>query len=257
MNITKRNKWTREETILAFELYCTIPSSKVTINNEQIIMLATAINRTSNSIKLKLQNFKSYDPSYTQDGRLGLNHGSKLDEQICNEFLNDWDSLVNEAISIKEKLHIINPELQGSFQMTIPTGYDKITETKIRIGQNFFRKALLASYSSKCCITELPHEQLLRASHIKPWSQTDNNNEKTNPKNGLLLNALHDVAFDKGLITINNDFKVILSTSLRQSIDQGTYVFFKKYEGIAISLPDKFIPDKQFIDYHNDMIFKG
>ena len=142
-------------------------------------------------------------------------------------------------------------------QVLIPKGYDKLVEAKLRIGQDFFRKTLLASYSSRCCITGLPYEQLLRASHIKPWSQSDNYNEKTNPKNGLLLNALHDLAFDKGLITLNKDFKVILSTKLCQGIDQATYSFFKQYNGIIIVLPDKFIPDKQFIEYHNDMIFKG
>lgn len=59
MESSFRRNWTREETILAFELYCTIPAGKVTVQNEQIITLAHAINRTPSSVKLKLQNFKT------------------------------------------------------------------------------------------------------------------------------------------------------------------------------------------------------
>ena len=47
-----QRNWTREETMLAFELYCTIPKGKDTIYNEQIIALAAAINRSVNSVKL-------------------------------------------------------------------------------------------------------------------------------------------------------------------------------------------------------------
>ena len=77
--MNKRRNWTRNEVILAFELYCTIPSSKVTANHEAIVALANLIGRTPNAVKLKMQNFKTYDPSYTSDGRVGLSHGSKLD----------------------------------------------------------------------------------------------------------------------------------------------------------------------------------
>jgi len=83
----KVKNWTKDETMLAFELYCLIPKGKDTITNPQIINLASAINRSVSSVKLKLQNFKSYDPSYTHDGRVGLSHGSKLDEQVCKAFL--------------------------------------------------------------------------------------------------------------------------------------------------------------------------
>ena len=59
-----RKNWSRDETILAFELYCTIPSNKVTKNNNQIKELANAIGRTPDSVKRKLQNCKSFFPPH-------------------------------------------------------------------------------------------------------------------------------------------------------------------------------------------------
>ena len=125
---------------------------------------------------------------------------------------------------------------------------------KQRIGQSFFRRALLASYRSTCCITGVNIPSLLRASHIKPWVASNDINEKTNPQNGILLNALHDVAFDKGLITITKDYKVIVSS--RFSLG-GIWSedFFTKFNGLEIHKPSKFLPPKEFIEYHNDVIF--
>ena len=64
------DKYTREETMLVFELYCTLPKGQDSVNNPQVIALSKAIGRSANSVKLKLQNFKSCDPSYTKNGRV-------------------------------------------------------------------------------------------------------------------------------------------------------------------------------------------
>jgi putative restriction endonuclease len=81
-----QKNWTREETILAFELYCIIPSKDVTVNNTLVIALANKINRTANSVKLKLQNFKSYDPSYTANGRVGRPMAVTLTRKLQKNF---------------------------------------------------------------------------------------------------------------------------------------------------------------------------
>lgn len=98
--------WTREETILAMELYCKILSEKVRSSNEHIVALAKAIGRTANSVKLKMQNFKAYDPNYIRDGRVGLNHGSKLDRAVVAHFINDSEALFAAASKIKEAMKI-------------------------------------------------------------------------------------------------------------------------------------------------------
>ena len=99
--------------------------------------------------------------------------------------------------------------------------------------------------------------QLLIASHIKPWNVSDAKTERTNPQNGLCLNALHDKAFDKGLITINNKYEIIISKQMKNTeMDESTKDWFMKYDHKEIIKPDKFFPDPQFIAYHNDVIFQ-
>lgn len=76
--------------------------------------------------------------------------------------------------------------------------------------------------------------------------------------NGLCLNALHDKAFDRGLITIDKNYRIILSKRLKDVyMDENTRNWFNSYENQKITMPDKFIPGREFIEYHNDMIFQG
>ena len=252
---TRRN-WTREEIMLAFVLYCVIPSGQDTTNNPLIRHLANAIGRTPNSVNMKLQNFKSFDPSYTKDGRKGLSHGSRLDKEVCEEFIDRWDDLVVKACEIKRKLGLsIGNEVEESIER-IFVGKDVESTTRHRIGQSFFRRTLLASYNGKCCITGINTHSLLRASHIKPWIKSNDVNEKANPQNGILLNALHDAAFDKGLITITTTYKLIVSKLLLLDENWSTD-FFLKYNNLEIRKPNKFMPARDFIEYHNDVVFKG
>ena len=151
-----------------------------------------------------------------------------------------------------EKLLGIEAEFEN-----IPVGEDRKIQMKQRVGQYFFRMVILNSYAYKCCITGMNAPQLLVASHIKPWNVSDEKTERTNPQNGLCLNALHDKAFDKGLITINNQYEIIISTQMKNTdMDQDTKDWFMKYDHKEIIKPDKFFPDPQFIEYHNDVIFQ-
>ncbi len=254
MGTSLRRNWTREETILAFELYCTIPACKVTVRNERIIALAHAIDRTPGSVKLKLQNFKAYDPNYTQDGRLGLSHGSKTDKTIVEEFLGNWDAMVSEAIHIRATIGIATSnELTEQF----PKGETVQRIVQTRIGQNFFRNAVLSAYNNTCCITGIACPELLIASHIKPWCAADCVGEKTNPQNGLCLNAFHDKAFDRGLITVNTEYEIIVSSKVKKFNNSTTLSeWLYAYEGKRIQIPERFAPKQEFIEYHNDVIFQ-
>ena len=93
-------------------------------------------------------------------------------------------------------------------------------------------------------------------SHIKPWAEDKSN--RLNPHNGICLNSIHDRAFDRGLITIDKGYKIIVSSRLKdyyssKFIDD----IFKKYAGHKIAIPKKFEPSLEFLQYHNDVIFKG
>lgn len=242
-----RNKWTREETILAFELYCTLPKGQDKIDNPAIVALSAKTGRTPSSIRMKLQNFKSCDPSYTHDGKVGLSNASKLDWEISNEFFQRWDDLIVEANDIKQVLGLQKSDKN-------PAGKDRYALRKVREGQAFFRAALLAAYDGRCCFTGIAVPDLLKASHIKPWAKANDVNEKANPRNGLLLNALHDAAFDKGYITITYDYTILVADSLLEQDENR--VHFEPINGKMMTLPSKFSPDRQFIEYHHG-IFRG
>jgi hypothetical protein len=83
-----------------------------------------------------------------------------------------------------------------------------------RIGQGQFRDSLMRMWGGRCAVTGLDILALLRASHIKPWRDSDNR-ERLDPNNGLLLSPSYDAAFDSGLISFGDDGGVILSADLR------------------------------------------
>lgn len=255
-----RRNWTREETILAMDLYMRTPFSKIGKKNQEIIRLAQIINRTPDAVAYKMSNLAHYDPELQARNVSGLSHTSKLDKMIYDEFANNIEELSFIAQNIlaqmqRTSVEALLPDLQ---LVHIPIGIDKDQQTKIRIGQYFFRMSVLMSYGNACCVTGLKNKQLLVASHIKPWSVSDIKTERTNPCNGLCLNAMHDKAFDKGLITIDKHYHIVNSKYIKESImDKKTQEWFSYYDGREIMLPDKFLPGKEFIEYHNDIIFKG
>ena len=135
-----------------------------------------------------------------------------------------------------------------------PEGKTREAVVRVRMNQAFFRAAVLTAYSARCCITGLSIPQLLTASHIVPWA-TDVKN-RTNPQNGLCLNALHDRAFDCGLLTVTPDLKVRLSPRLRKILaDTAARAFLRRFEDVSISRPRRFAPHVDFLRYHNERIF--
>ena len=253
-------KWTREETILAFDLYCKTPFSKITKTNKDIIALAEVLGRTPSSVGLKMANLAHYDPELIARNIKGMSNASKLDKEIVEEFKGDWEELSYQAQVILSKykhtdILTLNPELMNE---RIPEGADIEKETKVRVGQYFFRVSVLTAYGNSCCVTGMKKPDLLIASHIKPWKDSDSRTERTNPSNGLCLNALHDKAFDRGFITLDKDYRIVISKRLLDmGMDEKTRDWFFSYDHQQIMLPDKFIPGRDFIEYHNDVIFQG
>src|SRR5438105_14002870 len=86
--------WTREQLILAFELYCRVPFGRITTRNPLIRDLAVVLGRTPASVTRKLGNFGAFDPELAAHNVSGLTHGSKLDRAIWDEFHRDWNGLV-------------------------------------------------------------------------------------------------------------------------------------------------------------------
>ncbi len=249
--------WTREQTIIAFNVYCKIPFKDSSSRHPDVIKYAKLIGRTPSALNMKIGNFGRLDPQLKQRGIAGLSHGSKLEKEIWDEFNGNWEKLVYESeflIAQFQKENITDfPDINlgGACQ-----GEDRERIVKTRVNQNFFRNAILASYSHKCCITGLPFPKLLIASHIIPWHE--NKEVRLNPQNGLCLNALHDKAFDQGLITVSTDYKVIVSKDIMDS-DVTSIIknYFIRFHNRKICMPDKFCPKEEFLEYHNKNIFRN
>lgn len=246
--------WTRDELILAINLYCKIPFGKMHSSNEEVKKLATLIGRTSSSIALKLGNLASFDPTLKERGIKGASNASKLDKEVWNEFYNNWDAAIIESEKLLAKAKHTTVEKMNQIDLSDlnKQGLDKERLVKTRINQSIFRKMILAAYNSTCCITGINNSDLLVASHITPWSKDEKN--RLNPTNGLCLNALHDRAFDKGLISISsNDYTIMVSSRLKgKNVPESIQVNFLQIENRLIHLPDKFLPSKDQLKIHND-----
>ncbi|MBN8652612.1 MAG: HNH endonuclease [Cytophagales bacterium] len=248
--------WTRDELILAINLYCKTPFGKIHRNNPKVIELATLIGRTPNSVSFKLVNFASFDPSLKARGIKGASNASKLDLEIWNEFYNDWDRLPFESEKLLAKYANSSVEQVSEIEIDdLPKeGKVRTQLVKIRVNQNFFRAMVIASYNNKCCITGISNKELLVAGHIRPWGVDEKN--RMNPQNGLAINALHDKAFETGLITILPNYKIKVASFLKKSKDETIKEYFIKYDNQSIILPKRFYPAKEFLEYHNDERFR-
>ncbi len=252
----KSKNWTREQTIVAFNVYCKIPFKDSKSTHPTIIKFANLIGRSPSALNMKIGNFGRLDPKLRKKGVVGLANGSKLDQIIWDEFHQNWGKLTYQSELLIAEFE--NKKLEESAQINLtkmPIGANKKIMTKTRIGQSFFRSTVLASYHQKCCITGLAISNFLVASHIVPWSK--NKKERLNPTNGLCLNSIHDKAFDNGFMTITPEYKILLSKSLTQHSNEASVQdFFIKYQHQKISLPDRFLPNKNFLQYHYENVFQ-
>jgi putative restriction endonuclease len=255
--MAERNLWTKEELILAFNLYLKLPFGKMHSRTPEIVELANLIGRTSNSIAIRLTNFAACDPYHQNRGVKGMEGGRKQCQPIWDEFALNKEALIFESERILAEKE--NQTIESKFNDILLDlkdlkGEVKLREVKTRVNQNVFRQIVLANYSSKCAITGIDIPELLFASHIIPWSE--NQKERLNPENGICLSALYDKAFDKGFIGINERFELLISNDLKKKSKQDYYSkHFSILENEKINLPQRYFPNKEFIQFHLDTIF--
>lgn len=245
--------WKRDELILAVNLYCKLPFGKMHKGNNEIIQFAKLVGRTPSSIAFKLGNFASFDPTLKERGIKGASNASKLDKQIWDDFYNNWDAALLESEKLLANIKHTTVEKLNMIDLdNLPAeGKEKERLVKVRVNQSIFRSIVLATYDCSCCITGIHNPDLLIASHIAPWSIDEKN--RLNPMNGLCLNALHDKAFDKYLITVSaEDYTIKVSSKLLSKKPNESIQFnFLNIAGRAIDLPDKFLPSKELLKIHN------
>ncbi|MBN1546268.1 MAG: HNH endonuclease [Syntrophaceae bacterium] len=269
--MTRGKPWTHDELMVAMNLYCKLPFGQLRHGNPLVIEIAERLGRSPSSLSMKLCNLASLDPYHQARGIKGLSSVSRADKEIWEEFNADWGRL---GVESEEKLQDLLGEsgeieqdvvvgesraekMPVAMPLTAPTGStEEVALVKARLGQSFFRKSVLASYNSRCCITGNPIPELLVASHILPWRKFPEH--RLNPRNGLCLAQTQDAAFDKGLVTFDEDYRLVISPYLKEFLpNEALARNFLDYEGKRIAMPDKFLPDEGFLREHREGVFRG
>lgn len=247
-----RTAWTREQLLKTLALYCQLPFGKMHSRNPAVVVLASIIERTPSAVALKLVNFASLDPDLRARGVGGMGNTSATDRAIWTEFFGRWDVLADNSVGI-EPLEVV--DRKRSVSPSAPIGPTEVLrETTQRRGQAFFRAAVIAAHDGKCCITGITSAAMLRASHIVPWSHDPA--LRLDPRNGLCLNALHDAAFDRGLITLSDRFVLQVSKRVKAEVPASIYnEMFESRAGSPITMPERFTPSPEMLKFHRRKVF--
>lgn len=244
------NKWTREETIIAFNVYCKIPFKDSSKTHPTIVKYAKIIGRTPSALNMKVGNLGRLDPKLREREIVGLGHGAKMEEEVWNEFYKNPDKLAYESECLIAKFANKNIEsVTGIDVCNLPEGKERFAIVKQRVNQSFFRSVVMCSYDFRCCVSGVGNPELLEACHIVDWSEDKNN--RSNPENGLCLNSLFHKAYDNYLIGITPDYNIIISDEMIEKAEDDS---FKDYlhglQNKKLSLPNRFFPKPEFLDYH-------
>ena len=175
--------------------------------------------------------------------------------------LSDWRE------SILDKFHVVNEAgqlIQQLESIRLPhsplllhdadtvdshEGKTALRQIETRQNQYVFRQMMLENYQSQCCLTGLPLPEALRASHISPWAKDKKN--RLNPENGLCLSATYDAAFDRKLISLDEDYRLILAPALKKYYTNKAFqAQFKSLAGKQITLPKRFLPSQSLLSQH-------
>jgi len=250
--MASKDKWSREEHILAFNLYSQIPFGTIHVRNPRIKALATLLDRSIGSVSRKLANFARLDPYLKERGIQGLSHGARGEEEVWNEFAKHPEALAfeSERLRAAREGRSVEDVAQIETLDLPPKGRERDAMVRVRVNQGFFRRRVLSVYGFRCCVTGLSIPELLVASHIIPWAKDHEN--RMNPRNGLCLNSLHDRAFECGLMWIESNFVVRMSPRLRDlgNTPSDAAIWLRGFEGKRLILPRNFQPDPDLLLKH-------
>ncbi|MBE7498105.1 MAG: HNH endonuclease [Verrucomicrobiaceae bacterium] len=259
-----RKKWTAHELLILLNMYHKMRFGQMHERNPAIVTLAKKLERTPGSVAMKLCNLASLDPALKLRGIKGLTGASKLDELMWEDFHAQLDVFVpaseealRDLLKVRDDAEVeIEPKKGIHIVKAPPNGPTEVTaNVQVRRGQEYFRNAVLNNFGGRCGITRLGVRELLIASHIMPWGT--HTGDRLNVRNGLCLSRLHDAAFDRGLITFDDELRLVLSKRLKAELPQVCIEDnFMKHEGETLLLPeDAVLPDAVFLASHRTSIF--
>ena len=178
--------------------------------------------------------------SFVYFGKISLTD-YQLRENAPSEFVFRINALSSEIDAFKEVR-----EHAAEYKTLAVTEQEQVVIS--RLGQGNFRRNVIRLWGS-CSVTGLQNVTLLRASHIKPWKDS-NNNERLTPYNGLLLIPDYDFLFDRGYITFKNNGDVLVSQRLSPFACK---VFDVRDD---LQLRRVFPENKEYLEFHRSQVFE-
>ena len=178
---------------------------------------------------------------------------SHVDRELWENFRTDPETVGFECEVATARVLHKKPETSDAVPWEDVEGLDRNAVTKLRVNQAFFRRTVIAAYRGECCVCAIPIPALLVAAHIVPWSV--DRSLRMNPHNGLCLCALHDRAYDKGLLRIGRDYAIGVPRHVKKlannlAVTRGLIDF----EGLCIKLPDRWQPDVSLLERHEKFV---
>jgi hypothetical protein len=238
----------------ALALYLVTDFGRFHSRNPDVVALASRIGRTPSAVALKLTNLAALDESLLQKG---MANASNMDRQVWAEFLGDpdgvlkaWEHQVMPPPATTSQSNPFPGMAESAVEFDFTGAGERRIETAQRIGQGFFRKIILTSYRERCALTGIEDTRLLNASHIVAWKDDPQN--RVNPANGICLNALHDRAFDRHLITFDENYKMRIADHVPAVARRE----LERVETGKLEMPSRFLPDQAFLERHRRVFYE-
>jgi hypothetical protein len=187
------------------------------------------------------------------NGMLDLGFKDLLADQMSAVGGFDARMTPGESITTAAKVQAEGPSLIEEDLLAILEGKETERQTLVaaRIGQGAFRAGVIRHWGV-CAVTEVSCVPLLRASHIRPWRDS-NDQERLDPFNGLLLAPNLDAVFDAGYITFTDSGKILIS-----KVASGKTAF-DLHINAKMRLNPKLLTDahRKYLEVHRDTVYRG
>lgn len=113
------------------------------------------------------------------------------------------------------------------------------------------RKAALSWYDSRCPVSGVDHDGLLDVAHVLPWS--DHPDHRTDPENVMVLDKTHHEAFDRGLFTVDDDYRLCVAPDFETESNVLERTLLDQ-RGERIGFPSSRRPSPDFLQQHNETL---
>ena len=257
--MSRNSNWNERQLTLALALYYRVPATKISGTNPMLKDASAYIGRSSSAIAFKLANFRAIDRN-AGEGPRGFSHGSRTDTEVMERFLDpDSGSVDLEKLSdaVQSIFGAVCSPVDKSHALEVILGVDILPEirkteavsiVKRRVGQGYFRNAVLANCGNTCLISHCRTPELLEAAHIVSWSAGEA--DRLTIGNGIALNPFFHEAYDKNFMGISPDGTVEFAESLKQRSTEFWDNFLEPLEGIKIDLDTRTPINKEFLSLH-------